>query len=333
MKKVVFAIFFLILLNSVFLFSQNSKKDTLTKNHPITKDLLLLPSVSNFFYMLPPEKSFTRDTNKVFLGFSSSKYPDSKFTIILSGTGYEDDEELLKKRYNILQQGTMRVNESFDLWYYKLSSKATPDLITWTVFFKNEFFYGNAKFSYLSSDDKILGKGMEKLINSFVVIQRPDIHPSRNVFVTTNFDAITLKFVKKVSWAISYFTEDGFPITETKGNKVVAFMTAPRVDFDPNEESVSAIIETNKIFSLNDIKDSIVVEKVEPTTIMEFDGVKLSGSLASNSEISFFSYYAKVTNRQLFLLIFGMGESEDKEDIDKMLNNFRETMLKNYDEE
>ena len=334
MKKIILIIFSLllvILLNLEVLFSQSFLTDTIIKNNPITKDLIILPGGSNFIYMLPPEKSFSRDTNYVFLGFSSAKYPDVTLRIMLSESGYEDNENLLKTRYNILQQGVMRINNSFDLWYFKLSLLTDPETITWSIFFKNDFFYGNAKCSYNIKDDKVLGKGMEKTINSFVIIQRPDIFPTTNVLVTGNFDLIPIKFVKKYSWCASYFTEDGFPIDKTKGKKIITIMTAPKSNADRNDITVIALNETNKIFQMNKMNDSIVVEKIEPTTIMEFDGIKLSGAIASDNNLSFISYYAKITDNSLLVLLFGICESEEKDDFDKILDDFRKTIERNLD--
>jgi hypothetical protein len=331
MKKALFNLLILsLILSSATLLSQSSSKDTVIKNNLITKNLIILPTGGNLIYMLPPEKSFSRDTNEVFLGFSSEKYQGVTLKIILSESGYDDDENIIRIKYNILQQGVMRINNSFDLWYYKLSPKENPEIIIWNILFRNEFFYGNAKCSYNVKDDKILGKGMEKSINSFVIIQRPDIYPTSNVIGVGNFDKIPLKFVKKASFCVTYYTEDGFPIDKTKGKKIFAFVTAPMANFDPREESETATTETNKIFKINNINDSIIVEKIEPTTIMEFEGLKLSGSLASDNRLSFFSYYAKILGKTMFFMIYGVCESEDKEEFDKILDDFRKSVERRF---
>jgi hypothetical protein len=333
MKKIILLSTFLITLvfSTKTLLAQSSSKDTTKKENKITKDLILLPTISNFMYMLPPEKSFQRDTNGVFLGMSSEKYPGVTFSFILRGSDYEEDENVIKEKNTILKQGVMRINDNFDLWYYKLSSKVNPQLITWSIFFKNAFFYGNALFSYLEKDDKILGKGIEKTINSFVIIQRPDIVPTQNVIGIGNFDSIPLKFVQKRTYPVAYYTEDGLPITHTKGAKIFVFVTGPRAHSDYYELSEAAVLESNKIFRINNLNDSVIVENIESTTMMEVDGIKLSGSLASDNKRSFISYYIKVPDKDIFFLVFGICNAADKKEFDKVLDNFRKTAARNPD--
>lgn len=333
MKKTLFIMLIIVLaLSSRILEAQSSIKDTLKKENPILKEAKILPTFHNFIYVLPPEKSFEIDTNMIFLGLSSEKYEGVIFSITLPGMGYMDDEKAIRQRFNILKQGLMRINNSFDLWYYKLSAKNNPDVITWSIFFKNEFFYGNGLFSYNIKDDKVLGKGIEKTINSFLIIQRPDIVPQRNTLAAGDFDSIPLKFVQKVTYPNVYFTEDGLPIDKTKGSKIFVLSTRNVPDSKTLEVFEQAIISSNNILATNNINDSIVVENIEPTQILEATaGIKLSGSLKSDINKSFFSYYIMVPGKDLYFLIFGICNYDEKEEFDKVLDNFRKSVARNMD--
>ena len=330
MKKIFFII--VLVLSIGTLSAQSSSIDTLKKDNPILKESIILPTFHNLIYVLPPEKSFERDTNMTFFGLSSPKYQGVTLSFTLPESGYMDDEKVIKQNFSILKQGIMRVNNSFDLWYYKLSPKGNPDIIRWSIFFKNEFFYGNGIFTYNIKDDKILGKGIEKTINSFVIIQRPDITPQRNSLASGDFDSIPLKFVKKSSYPHVYFTEDGFPIDKTKGSKIFVLSTRPPSSTTSLETFEHAIIESNSILYRNNINDSIVVEKIEPTQMLESTaGVKLSGSLKSDINRSFFSYYIIVPGKSLYFLIFGICNYDEREEYDKVLDNFRKSIARNMD--
>ncbi|MCL2039508.1 MAG: hypothetical protein FWG85_03660 [Bacteroidetes bacterium] len=333
MKKTLFIIFIAVLgLSSGTLMAQSSSKDTLKKDNPILKESIILPSYHNFIYVLPPEKSFERDTNMSFFGLSSKKYPGVIFSITLPETGYMDDEKVIKQRFNILKQGIMRINNSFDLWYYKLSPKSNPEMISWSIFFKNEFFYGNGIFNYNTKDDKVLGKGIEKTINSFLIIQRPDLVPEQSSLAVGDFDAIPLKFVKKFTYPHIYFTEDGLPIDKTKGSKIFALATRNTSFAGSLEVFEQAVFVTNSILANNNIDDSIVVENIEPTQILEApNGVKLTGSLKSNANRSFFSYYIIVPGKDLYFLVFGICNYDEREEFDKVLDDFRKSVARNMD--
>lgn len=324
-KKLVIIILLVLVFAPRALFAQSSSRDTLIKNNEITQDLIMLVSTNNFTYIFPPEESFEMDTTQTFLGLSSEKYPNVMLRIIFSGN-YEDDEITLSRSYNILETGPiMRVNDSYDMWYFKLSPKGRPDIILWNIFFRNELFYGLAMFSYPARYDKVFAKGMEKTINTLVIVQRPDILPQSNLYGTGDFDLIPLKFVKRVTLHTSYFTEDGFPITRTKGDKIVVIATAPsprsRV-----EEFETAIYETNKIFIINEIEDSILVENITPITMLNTEGFKLSGTLASDINLRFLSYYVRYHPEDIFFMIFAICKPEDVEELDKALNEFSKTM-------
>ena len=134
---------------------------------------------------------------------------------------------------------------------------------------------------------------------------------------------LDLTFVKKQTAPLAYFTVDGLTIENTKYSKFVA-LGNPTARQTRYGRSADALWTANRVLSMNDIEETLLIEKIEETVLDSFQGLLLKGSVKDSPDKLFWAYYYWTPS--VDFILFGYCVEKESVDFFKRLDDFQKTM-------
>ena len=334
MKTVKYFILLLALsLAATQIFSQSistKNKDTVRITSKISNKHVMLPSVSDFIYIIPPDKSFRVDTarERVPFGLVSEKY-DATIQISYR-LGVSSDVNILQQSNSILKHELLRCND-VNVKYFKLNPLHNESQINWLFFCDNEFFSFYGTIHYDKKFDKALAKNVEASIKSIIVTRNANLVPENNAYMSGDFSLLDLKFVKRMSVPLTYFTEDGLPALSTKGSKIVILATPPARklgNIDIAERAIQDLASVLKNSELNQLNpdESLIVQRVQPIEFATNHGVVVEGVLSSDPNKNFIAIHSVSVGINTFYVLLGICNEDEKQEFFEKILKFKETV-------
>ncbi|MPN34607.1 hypothetical protein SDC9_182101 [bioreactor metagenome] len=143
--------------------------------------------------------------------------------------------------------------------------------------------------------------------------------------MTGDFSLLDLKFVQKLTFPISYFTEDGIPVKTTRGSKIVALTTYPLSSAQAvNDMAEPAIDMFNKVLQQQFPHDSIIAHKVYEEDFIGHDGICVEGSLKSDNSKHFLGLYSQ--GRSAFYVMLAICNEDETETFFRTVRKFKPTV-------